>query len=415
MTDNLPVLAPTVAIIGGGPAGLSAAARLASDVDVLVIEREQNAGGIPRHADHAGYGIRDRQRFMRGPAYAGVLVADAEAAGARILTGAMVTGWHDPDTLIATTSHGRVLIRPTVFLFATGARERPRTARMIPGDRPAGVMTTGQLQNLVHLHHADVGRRAVVVGAELVSWSAVMTLREAGCATEALVSRFPRGESYWAFRAVGSLGLQTRVLTNSAVVAIHGRGRVSAIEVVDSRTGLHSTVECDTVVFSGDWIADNELLRAGGIEIDPVSTGPVVDSTLRTSKPNLFSVGNLNHPVETADVVALEGTFVAERILAHLRSPAPVGQGARIQVQSPLRWISPGRLALTGQTAPRGRLVGWVDRFIARPTVIVTQGDRLLAKKKTMWPASPGRAFRIPVRWLAGAIPDGDTVQIAVT
>ena len=96
---------------------------------------------------------------------------------------------------------GAAQVDADAVMLATGARERPRPARLIPGDRPAGVYTTGQLQNLVHLHHG-VGRRAVVIGAELVSWSAVMTL-EAGCPTALMTSAYPSPEAYAAFRIAG--------------------------------------------------------------------------------------------------------------------------------------------------------------------------------------------------------------------
>src|SRR5699024_9601987 len=129
-------------------------------------------------------------------------------------------------------------------LFATGARERPRTARMIPGSRPAGVLTTGQLQNLVHVNHEPVGQRAVVVGAELVSWSAVMTLAEAGCKTESLLSQHPRGESYWLFKVPGTLWFRTRVETDSRVVRIHGKHRVTGVEVENTRTGQRKVITC---------------------------------------------------------------------------------------------------------------------------------------------------------------------------
>lgn len=415
MADSPTTLTPAVAIVGAGPAGLSAAARLAPEVPVLVVERERQAGGIPRHANHLGYGIRDRKRFLSGPSYARRLVAEATKAGAEIMTQTMVTGWADEKTLTATGPTGRLLIRPDVFLFATGARERPRSARMIPGDRPAGVYTTGQVQNLVHLHHAEVGTKAVVVGAELVSWSAVLTLAEAGCVTEALVSRYPKGESYWAFRGPGSLLFQTRVKTNSRVVAIHGRERVSGVEIEDISTRVRSVIECDTVVFTGDWIADNELLRSAGVEMDAASTAPVVDTGLRTSRPDVFAVGNLTHPVETADVVALEGRFVAARILARLRTGGSAQvAGARLRAEAPLRWVSPGRLTERSGPPPRERLVAWVDRFITSPTVRVTQDGREIASRRLIWPAAPGRAFRIPWNVLAEADPRGGDIILSI-
>ena len=183
-----------VVIVGGGPAGLTAAAELGGQVDgpVLVIEREVATGGIPRHSDHLGYGLRDLRRFISGPAYARRLTSMARDAGAVLETQAMVTGWAGDRRLEVTAPSGRRVVAAGAVVLATGARERPRAARLIPGDRPDGVFTTGELQNLVHLSHADVGSRAVVIGAELVSWSAVLTLREAHCATVAMTTESAR-------------------------------------------------------------------------------------------------------------------------------------------------------------------------------------------------------------------------------
>jgi ribosome-binding factor A len=224
-----------VAVIGGGPSGLTAAAALAPLVDgeVLVLEREALTGGIPRHSDHLGYGMRDLKRFVSGPAYARTLTDTARDAGARLETEAMVTGWGGERTLEVTSPRGRQVVEADAVVLATGARERPRPARLIPGDRPDGIYTTGQLQNLVHVQQAAVGSRAVVVGAELVSWSAVLTLRESGCATVAMVSSHPHSESYAAFRIPGRALLRGPVLTRSRVVSVDGKQRVRSVTVTD--------------------------------------------------------------------------------------------------------------------------------------------------------------------------------------
>lgn len=411
------LLTPTVAIVGGGPAGLAAAQALARRVagEVLVIDREATAGGIPRHADHPGYGIRDRKRFLSGPTYARKLVDEVLAAGVRILTRTQVTGWADDHTLAATSPEGRLLIRAEATLLATGARERPRTARMVPGDRVAGVYTTGQIQNMVHLQHQPVGERAVIVGAELVSWSAAMTLAEAGCHTEALVSRYPKGEAYPFFTHPGKLWFRTRVISSAEVVAVKGRGRVSAVDIRNVVTGEQRTIECDTVVFTGDWIPDHELVRLAGLELDPANGSPVVDAAMRTSRPGVFAVGNLNHPVETADVVALEGIHVADRLTEYLNGSPWPGDGVRLRVEPPLRWISPG-IHRPGDPEPaRRRLVGWIDEFITSPVVTVTQGDRQVSRTRLAWTAAPGRAFRIPSKVLQGVDPAAGDVTISVS
>ena len=309
-----------VLIIGGGPAGLTAAAGLAPKVagSVVVLDREREAGGIPRHSDHLGYGIRDLKTVMNGPAYARRLVSKALAAGADIRTAEMVTNWCGPASVEVTAPAGRYRITAKAVILATGARERPRPARLVPGDRPAGVLTTGQLQNLVHLHHADVGRAAVIVGAELVSWSAVLTLREAGARTVLMTTTHPSPESYGAFNLAGRWGLRVPVATRTKVTRIIGKGRVRAIEVEDLATGRRREIGCDTVIFTGDWIPDHELARAGGLQIDRGTRGPLVDTAQRTSAAGVFAIGNLVHPVDTADIAALDGAAVADPVLDYL-------------------------------------------------------------------------------------------------
>jgi len=220
----------------------------------------------------------------------------ARDAGAVLQTSAMVTGWAGDRTLEITSPAGRRQLRADAVVLATGARERPRPARLIPGDRPDGVYTTGQLQNLVHLHHAQPGRHAVIIGAELVSWSAALTLREAGCRTVLMTSIYPVGESYAAFRAAGRLALHIPVAARTRVTRINGKNRVESVEIENLDSGARRTIRCDTVITTGDWIPDNELARGAGLDIDPATRGPRVDSALRTSTPGVFAAGNLLHP-----------------------------------------------------------------------------------------------------------------------
>ena len=247
-----------VLVIGAGPAGLSAARQLADDgIETLVVEREDAAGGIPRHCFHPGYGLRDLRTMTAGPKYAELLVGAATSAGAEILTSTMVTGWASPDVphVRATSSRGVEEIRARAVLLATGTRERPRTARLVPGDRPSGVWTTGALQGAVHLHHENVGRRAVIVGAELVSYSAVMTLRDAGCEVVAMVTERPRPDTYSLAQVVAGAAFKVPLLTRTRVTGVFGRPGVEAVEITheDGRVGR---IACDVVVFTADWIPD---------------------------------------------------------------------------------------------------------------------------------------------------------------
>jgi thioredoxin reductase len=405
-----------VAIIGGGPAGLTTAAELAKErgLDVTVLEREVEAGGIPRHSEHLGYGIRDMKTFISGPAYARKLVSKASAAGAHILTEAMVTGWHD-QSLQVTSTQGRIRVDARAVVLATGARERPRAARLIPGDRPTGIYTTGQLQNVVHLHHQTVGRRAVVVGAELVSWSAVLTLRHAGCRTELMTTTYPSPESYGLFNIAGkSPLLGVHVATRTRLVRIIGKPALQAVEIEDLDTGSRRIVECDTLILTGDWIPDHELARTGGLPMDDKTLGPLVDTALRTGRDGVFAAGNVCHPVDTADIAALDGVHVAHAVRDYLNGTRTVTEGVRLQVESPLRWISPGILRPHDRAPARNRVLLWTDTLVRIPRIRVLQDGQVIATKTLPWPASPGRVFRIPADVLNAVDFAGGSVTISL-
>ncbi|BDX34993.1 oxidoreductase [Mycobacterium antarcticum] len=402
-----------VAIIGGGPSGLTTAATLAPVVDgeVLVIEREAETGGIPRHSDHLGYGIRDLKRFLTGPAYARRLTDTARDAGAHLETEAMVTGWAGERTMEITSPRGRRTVAADAVVLATGARERPRPARLIPGDRPDGVYTTGQLQNLVHVRHAKVGSRAVIVGAELVSWSAVLTLRESGCATVAMVSAHPHPEAYAAFRIPGRALVRGPMLTRTRVVSIDGKTRVRSVVVENLDTGVRSTLECDTVITTGDWIPDHELARTADLAMDAGTRGPLVDAGLRTSRAGVFAVGNLVHPVDTADCAALDGRHVAPNVIDWLDRKVVAETGIRLRTTPPLRWVSPQLLTPDRCGPSRGQLSFWVDEFHRFPRLRAVQDGRPIGAKRTPWPAAPGRIYRAPWSLVADAdFAGGDVV-----
>lgn len=398
-------LTPDVAIVGAGPSGLTASAALGrAGVPTLVLEREQSPGGIPRHSDHAGFGIRDLKRSLRGPQYAARLVEAATDSGAQLWTEAMVTRLGDQRTLEVTTPRGLFEVQPRVLVLATGARERPRTARRIPGDRAAGVFNTGQLQQLVHLQHRSPGTRAVVVGAELVSWSAVLTLREAGCQVVAMTSELRRPEAPRLVSLAGPRGLGVRLLPQTTVLSIEGRDRVRAV-LVRGADGVPHRIECDTVVLTGDWIPDHELARAGGLAMDPGTRGPLVDFALQTSQPGVFGIGNLIHPVDTADVAALDGAHAVAGIRRFLDGEqAPESSerpGVRLVATGPLRWVAPSILRPGAGAPARNRLLAWSAEWVDRPRVTVRRDGKLLASRRVWWPCAPGRVFRIPSDLLA--------------
>ncbi len=222
-----------VVVIGAGPAGLAAAVELRrlGAGRVLVVDRDDAAGGIPRHSAHTGFGGRDLRRVLTGPAYARRYADAAAAAGADIRLGTTVTGWDGPHRVTLTSPAGTERADAAAVLLATGCRERPRPARLIPGDRPPGVMTTGELQRRVYLGGQRLAGRALVVGAEHVSFSAMVTLAHAGAEVIALVTGQPRHTSYAAFALAAAWRWRVPVWPSTTVARVQGRDRLEGVEL----------------------------------------------------------------------------------------------------------------------------------------------------------------------------------------
>src|SRR5829696_5302365 len=402
-----------VAVIGGGPAGLACAIELRlRGISVQLIERERETGGIPRHSAHTGFGLRDLRRVMSGPRYARRYSELARDAGVEIATETMVTGARGR-RLELSGPGGRSQIEPAAVVLATGCRERPRAARLVPGSRPAGVMTTATLQQLVHLRGEKVGRRAVIVGAEHVSFSAVATLAHAGATAAGLVTDLPKHQSLGAFRAGAAVRYRAPVWTRTEISAIRGRDRVESVELTHLDSGEKRSVDCDLVVFTADWIPDHELAVMAGCELDPGSLGPLVDQALRTTRAGVFAAGNLLHPAETADICALDGRHVAATVAAYLRDAREWPSHVRLVARDPIAWIAPNLLLAAGHDPPRNRFLLRSRELIRRARIQVHQDGRQLWRGR-VGRLVPGRSAHIPARWATQADAAGGPAIVGV-
>jgi hypothetical protein len=191
------------------------------------------------------------------------------------------------------------------------------------------------------------------------------------------------------------------------VTGIHGTPRVEEVELTDLDSGATSRVACDTVVFTGDWIPDYELAAALGLELDPGTRGPRVDTGLRTARRGVFAAGNLLHGAEPADVAALRGARRVRRRLARAskwpeRCPARVRRAARL-----------GRTSAVADTTPpsRGRFLLRSSSFLSRPRLAIHQDGRLLWSGRARR-LVPGRSKLIPADWLKEVDRDGGRLTV---
>jgi hypothetical protein len=229
-----------------------------------------------------------------------------------------------------------------------------------------------------------------------------------------MVSAHPHPEAYAAFRIPGRTLLGGPMLTRTRVVSIDGKKRVRSVVLENLDTGVRSTIECDTVITTGDWIPDHELARTADLVMDAGTRGPLVDAGLRTSRAGVFAVGNLVHPVDTADGAALDGRHVAGAVTGWLADGNRLTgrpEELQLEVESPLRWVTPHRVPVGGG-APRGRLLLWVDEYRRLPVVVAAQSGMEVGRVRVPWPAAPGRAFRVPERVLGRANPSRGPVTI---
>jgi len=335
---NLPPEAEII-VIGAGPAGLAAATELASAAKVLVLDREPAAGGIPRHCGHYPFGLREFRRLMKGPDYARALVARAMAAGVTIATGVDVVALQPGPRVTVTSDAGPAEIRASLVLMATGVREASRTERLIGGDKPGGVMATGALQGLVYLEGRRPFRRPVILGTELVSFSAIMTCLHAGIRPVAMVEPNARATARWPASLYPRLK-RIPLHLSTRIASIEGRERVERV-VLEGADGRRA-VETDGVIVSGRFRPEATLLAGSHLGHDPATGGPVVDSVGRCTDPAFFAAGNLLRPVETAGWSWAEGVAVGRAMRAALSGKLPERQRYSVKLSGDaLAWVVP--------------------------------------------------------------------------
>jgi len=340
-----------VAIIGGGPAGISACLQLAQTPGcrVALFESESELGGIPR-ACHGYFGLRDQKRIYSGHAYASHLDRLARGTPADIYLNATV--------LQIVPGHPGELHRIQVgsregfryydarsILLATGCYESPRDARMISGPRPAGIYTTGTLQQLVSRFHLKPGAQALVVGSESVSLSCALALRRAGAAIAGLVEQDDELQTYSLLARTMSAALGFPIHTGTSVHAILGTKRVEGVELRENRTQEIRKVRCDALILTGKFRSYSPLIDHTAIGYDPATFGPSVDMDLMTSVSGIFAAGNVLRGADMHDLCALEGRRAAQSIARHLGAGnARRGEEFIIVAQEPIRYVVPQRI-----------------------------------------------------------------------
>ncbi len=394
-----------VAVVGGGPAGLAAATclKLAGVESVVVLEREPNAGGIPRHCGHPPFGMREFNRCLTGQTYARALVERAEKVDVRIHVNTSVVSLEVGGGITVSSTQGDASITAGRVILCTGVRETPRSTRMVSGCRPLGIFTTGSLQSMVYLKNSIPFRRPVIIGTELVSFSALLTARHAGIKPVAMIEENACMTARAYCRPLPMI-LGVPLYRSTHVLEIMGKERVTGVRIMDN-AGTERTIDCDGVLFTGQFTPESSLLRMAHLEVDPASGGPVVDQYGRCSDPSFFATGNLLRPVETAGWCWREGVRTAAVVVRSLDGQLPLSERTfEITSRSSLiKYIVPQIISLPHNGDGAGHLQLRFQESAKGSLCVQQNGETTW--RKTMH-AKPERRVLVPTPRFTGDVVD---------
>ncbi len=392
-----------VVVAGAGPAGLGAAqaARRAGARRVLVVDRDVEAGGILQQCIHAGFGLHHFGEELTGPEYAARVLQQALDDGVDVVTDATV---HDitPDHRVALLSptHGLRVLDARATVLAMGARERTRAAIRIPGTRPAGVMTAGAAQRLVNLHGVMPGRRVAILGSGDIGLIMARRLVLEGAEVVGVFELLDHanGLSRNVVQCLHDFDIPLHLSTT--VVEIVGRDRVERVTVapvgadlVPDRTRSWD-VACDTLLVSVGLIPENELSRQLRLRLDPVTAGPVVASTMETSRDGVFACGNVVHIHDLVDFVSAEaelaGTSAGRYADGH-RAPA---DNVRLLPGSGVAYCVPHTVTTEGEHTVHLR----VRRAVPSPVLRLRAGDGTVVHERKLRYVVPAEMVTLKLR-----------------
>lgn len=328
-------------VIGGGPAGLAAAiaAHKNGVSNLLILERDQELGGILNQCIHNGFGLHTFQEELTGPEYASRFIDEALALEIPYKLSTMVldistdasTGLHCVTAM--NRADGLLQLPCRSVILAMGCRERPRGALNIPGFRPAGIYTAGTAQRLVNMEGFLPGKEVVILGSGDIGLIMARRMTLEGAKVKAVAELMPYSGGLQRNIVQCLEDFDIPLLLSHTVIDIQGKDRVTGITLAqvgpDRKPipGTEQNIPCDTLLLSCGLIPENELSTKLGVSLSPVTGGPLVNESLETNVPGVFACGNVLHVHDLVDYVSEEagraGKFAAE----YIRQTAGDGAG----------------------------------------------------------------------------------------
>ena len=393
-----------IVIIGGGPAGLAAAVSAydAGIKDILIIERDEELGGILNQCIHNGFGLHTFKEELTGPEYAARFIKKVSERGIEYKINTMVMDVTSDKIITAMNrSDGMFMIKAEAVILAMGCRERPRGALNIPGFRPAGIYSAGTAQRLVNMEGYMPGREVVILGSGDIGLIMARRMTLEGAKVKAVAELMPYSGGLKRNIVQCLDDFDIPLLLSHTVVDIKGRERVEGVVIaeVDKNSkpinGTEKEYSCDTLLLSCGLIPENELSKGMGVTMDSVTGGPSVNESLETDIPGVFACGNVLHVHDLVDYVSEEASLAGQKAADYLNRKENCKDDASIPVISRggVRYTVPRRITpcnMDEYLTVRFRASGvYKDAYIN----VYLNEERILHKKKQI--IAPGEMEQV--------------------
>ena len=374
-------------IVGGGPAGMSAAvAAYESGVkNLLILERDSHLGGILQQCIHNGFGLHRFGEELTGPEYAWRYEKLVHDYNIPYLTDTMVLDI-TPDRVVTATNseRGVFTIAAKAVILAMGCRERPRGALNIAGSRPAGIYSAGTAQKYVNLKGYMPGKNVVILGSGDIGLIMARRMTLEGAKVHAVCELMPYsgGLARNIEQCLHDFGIPLRL--SHTVVEIHGRERLEGVTIarVDERRRpipeTREYIPCDTLLLSVGLIPENELSKTAGVPLDRVTNGALVDQDRQTEVEGIFACGNVLHVHDLVDFVSEEAEIAGRSAAAYIQGQSAEALDIPLSVDGRVRYTVPQRITQKKDVTVFFRVAD-VYRNV---TLKVLDGDRVVLKKK---------------------------------
>ncbi len=393
----------SIVVVGGGPAGMAAAVTAYDNgvKDIVILDREPELGGILRQCIHNGFGLHKLGRELSGPEYAAVYRDMVEERRIKVYYETMVTDVSADKIVTAQNREGILKIKADAVILAMGCRERSRGALNISGTRPAGVYSAGTAQKLINCEGYMVGKKVVILGSGDIGLIMARRMSLEGAKVEAVCELMPYsgGLTRNIVQCLEDFGIPLYLSTT--VAEIHGKKRLEGVtiaQVDENRQIIDSTkryIPCDTLLLSVGLIPENELTRAAGIAMSPITSGALVDENRQTEIPGIFACGNVLQVHDLVDYVSDEAEIAGLGAVAYVRGELKNSEKITTTPGYGVRYVLPQRINKTAE--------GDVSLFLrvsnpyGKVRFTVKSGDEVLATAVRL-KAAPGEMEKLTIK-----------------